>query len=151
MNCGRQVGKSETAGALVLKEALLNAPALILILSRTDRQSGELLRAKIKPLYAALGKGTRFARGPLLEVLHRVKANYYPNPNQYFPSFWLGRMFHGLKDWALLPGALNDTWKWVEKDLTLITIPEAGHFVHRDASQFVTKRMVSWLVQEPAK
>ena len=37
-------------------------------------------------------------------------------------------MFHGLKDTALLPGALNDTWKWVDKDLTLITIPGAEPF-----------------------
>jgi epoxide hydrolase 4 len=54
-------------------------------------------------------------------------------------------MFHGLKDTALLPGALNDTWKWVQKDLTLITIPEAGHFVQQDAAEFVTRNMVRWL------
>ena len=42
-------------------------------------------------------------------------------------------LIHGLKDPYLLPGALNDTWKWVEKDLTLVTVPWAGHFVHRDA------------------
>jgi pimeloyl-ACP methyl ester carboxylesterase len=54
-------------------------------------------------------------------------------------------MFHGLKDTALLPGALNDTWKWVQKDLTLITIPDAGHFVQQDAAEFVTRNMVRWL------
>ena len=54
-------------------------------------------------------------------------------------------MFHGLKDWALLPGALNDTWKWVEKDLTLITVPGSGHFVQQDAAGFVSRTMESWL------
>ena len=54
-------------------------------------------------------------------------------------------MFHGLKDTALLPGALNDTWQWVQKDLTLITIPDAGHFVQQDAAAFVTRNMVRWL------
>ncbi len=44
-------------------------------------------------------------------------------------------MFHGLKDSALLPGALNDTWEWLEKDLTLVTIPEASHFVQQDAAE----------------
>ena len=54
-------------------------------------------------------------------------------------------MFHGLKDKALLPGALNDTWKWVEKDLTLVTVPEADHFVQQDAPDLVTRTMVDWL------
>jgi pimeloyl-ACP methyl ester carboxylesterase len=53
----------------------------------------------------------------------------------------------GLQDWALLPGALNDTWKWLEKDLTLVTIPWSGHFVQQDAAEFVTKTMVRWLTQ----
>jgi len=57
-------------------------------------------------------------------------------------------MIHGLEDQYLLPGALNDTWKWVEKDLTLVTVPKAGHFVHRDAPEFVTRKMVRWLTEE---
>ena len=32
-------------------------------------------------------------------------------------------LIHGLKDQALLPGALNDTWNWIDNDLTLVTIP----------------------------
>ncbi len=54
-------------------------------------------------------------------------------------------MIHGLKDWALLPGALNDTWRWVDNDLTLVTIPGAGHFVQQDAADLVTRSMVMWL------
>jgi epoxide hydrolase 4 len=54
-------------------------------------------------------------------------------------------LVHGLKDQALLPGALNDTWKWLDNDLTLVTIPQAGHFVQQDAAELVTKAMVSWL------
>jgi hypothetical protein len=56
MLCARQVGKSTTAAALALKAALLEAPALVLLLSPTLRQSGELFRAKLKLLYAALGR-----------------------------------------------------------------------------------------------
>ena len=41
-------------------------------------------------------------------------------------------MFHGLGDTALLSGALNNTWDWMGKDLTLVTIPGAGHFVQKD-------------------
>ena len=38
-------------------------------------------------------------------------------------------MFHGLADTTLLAGAPDGTWNWVQKDLTLVTVPEAGHFV----------------------
>jgi pimeloyl-ACP methyl ester carboxylesterase len=54
-------------------------------------------------------------------------------------------MIHGLNDTALLPGALNNTWEWLEKDLTLVTIPGAGHFVQQDASDLVTRSMKMWL------
>jgi pimeloyl-ACP methyl ester carboxylesterase len=54
-------------------------------------------------------------------------------------------MFHGLNDRALLPGALNDTWLWVEKDLTLVTIPGSGHFVQQDAAELVSRTMKMWL------
>ena len=54
-------------------------------------------------------------------------------------------LIHGLKDQALLAGALNDTWNWIDNDLTLVTIPGAGHFVQQDAADLVTRTMVSWL------
>ena len=54
-------------------------------------------------------------------------------------------LIHGLKDQALLPGALNDTWNWIDSDLTLVTIPGAGHFVQQDAADLVTKTIAGWL------
>ena len=54
-------------------------------------------------------------------------------------------MFHGLNDQALLPGALNNTWDWLDRDLTLVTVPGAGHFVQQDASELVSKSIKSWL------
>ena len=54
-------------------------------------------------------------------------------------------IMHGLKDTALLSDALNGNWKWVEKDLTLVTVPEADHWVQQDAADLVTRTMVSWL------
>jgi epoxide hydrolase 4 len=56
-------------------------------------------------------------------------------------------MFHGLKDTALLSPALNGTWDWVEKDLTITTVPDAGHFVQADAAEIVTKTMRAWLLR----
>jgi pimeloyl-ACP methyl ester carboxylesterase len=96
-----------------------------------------------------------FKRSSIEGMLNYYKANYprppYKLDRELPPVKCPVLMFHGLKDPYLLPGALNDTWKWVEKDLTLITIPSAGHFVHRDATDFVSRNLVLWLTQEPAK
>jgi pimeloyl-ACP methyl ester carboxylesterase len=91
-------------------------------------------------------------RSSIEGMLNYYKANYPKEPYKDDLELPLVKcrvlMFHGLDDSALLPGALNDTWKWLEKDLTLVTIPKAGHFVHRDAPEKVTKTMVRWLTQE---
>jgi pimeloyl-ACP methyl ester carboxylesterase len=54
-------------------------------------------------------------------------------------------MFHGLDDQALHADGLSGTWKWLEKDLTLVTIPGASHFVQQDAAELVTSTMQWWL------
>ena len=54
-------------------------------------------------------------------------------------------VIHGLKDTALGAAALNNNWNYVEKDFTLITVPEAGHFVQEDAPDAVTRGIRSWL------
>jgi pimeloyl-ACP methyl ester carboxylesterase len=56
-------------------------------------------------------------------------------------------IFHGMKDTALLYPALNGTWDWVEKDLTIVTVPDAGHFVQQDAAETVSKTMKWWLTK----
>jgi len=92
-----------------------------------------------------------FQRSSMEGMLNYYKANYprepYADTRDFPPVKCSVLMFHGLKDTALLPGALNDTWKWLEKDLTLITVPNAGHFVQQDAAEFVTRNMVRWLTQ----
>jgi pimeloyl-ACP methyl ester carboxylesterase len=54
-------------------------------------------------------------------------------------------MFHGLNDTALNAEGLSGTWNWLEKDLTLVTIPGASHFVQQDAADLVTSTMKWWL------
>jgi epoxide hydrolase 4 len=60
-------------------------------------------------------------------------------------------MFHGLRDTALHSDGLSGTWNWVAKDLTLVTAPEAGHFVQQDAADLVTTTMKSWLASRTGR
>lgn len=55
LNCSRQSGKSTTTASIALHAALYAAPALVLLLSPTLRQSQELYR-KVSGQYAALGR-----------------------------------------------------------------------------------------------
>lgn len=94
-----------------------------------------------------------FNKSDFESMLNYYKANY-PKPDAptatevVFPKVKVPvLMFHGLDDQALLPGALNGTWQWVEKDLTIMTIPGSGHFVQQDAAATVSNTMVDWLAR----
>jgi pimeloyl-ACP methyl ester carboxylesterase len=53
--------------------------------------------------------------------------------------------FHGLNDTALHHHGLNNTWEWVDKDYTLVTIPNVGHWAHHEAADLVTDTIKWWL------
>ena len=55
-------------------------------------------------------------------------------------------LFHGLQDQALHSDALNNTWDWIDRDLTIVTAPNAGHFIQQDAAELVTTTMKWWLL-----
>ncbi len=117
--------------------ASLLAPELLVLWVRDPKARKKYLEA--------------FRRSSIEAMLNYYKANYprepYADSKREFPKVQCPvLMFHGLKDRYLLPGALNGTWNWVERDLTLITIPSSGHFVQQDAAELVTKKMVKWLV-----
>ena len=57
-------------------------------------------------------------------------------------------LIHGLDDKALLHGALNRTWEWLDGDLTLVTVPGAGHFVHHDKPEFINRTLKMWLLRD---
>jgi hypothetical protein len=66
--CSRQSGKSTVAAALALHAALLEPGALVLLLSPTLRQSGEVFRAHVKRLYNALGRPVATAQESALTM-----------------------------------------------------------------------------------
>lgn len=94
-----------------------------------------------------------FERSSFESMLNYYKANYPREPYTYEEPEDAPKvkcsvlMIHGLDDQALLPGGLNDTWRWLEKDLTLITVPSKGHFIQQDAPALVTKKIKNWLTE----
>lgn len=85
-------------------------------------------------------------------MLNFYKANYPtpPEPGQPAPPSpprltMPVLVFHGLQDTALHSDGLNNTWDWIDADLTLVTAPDAGHFVQSDAPQLVSTTMKWWL------
>ena len=109
--------------------------------------SGWVTDAKAKSIYIEA-----FERSDFTAMLNYYKQNY--------PDIWSGGdidwstapniaistlVFHGLDDTALHSDGLNNMWDWIDKDMTLVTIPNAGHFVQQDAAELVTTTMSSWL------
>jgi epoxide hydrolase 4 len=93
---------------------------------------------------------TAFKRSDFEAMLNYYKANYprmpYKESSVEAPKIQCPvLMFHGLDDWALLPGGLNGTWDYLQKDLTLVTLPGSGHFVQQDKAERVSKNILSWL------
>jgi len=92
-----------------------------------------------------------FKRSSYNAMLAYYKQNYPPpsNPGSAPPATPQLTMptlvFHGLDDTALPSAGLNNTWDWIDADLTLVTAPGAGHFVQQDAADLVSTTMLWWL------
>src|SRR3954469_5612339 len=65
--CSRQAGKSTVAGALAVRAAILQPGALVLVLSPSLRQSGELFR-KVLAFFNALGRPLAVAAESALRI-----------------------------------------------------------------------------------
>jgi epoxide hydrolase 4 len=91
-----------------------------------------------------------FRRSDFEAMLQYYKQNYPRQPYQD-ASFQVNKVqapvlqIHGLQDQWLLPGGLNSTWEWLENSWTLLTIPQAGHFVQHDAADLVSRTIENWL------
>ena len=99
-----------------------------------------------------------FERSDFDAMLNYYKRNYpatsgteLPAPPQLPKVTVPVLMFHGLEDRALHRNGLSGTWDWLEKDLTLVTVPGAGHFVQQDAPELVTSTMRWWLAMRAKK
>lgn len=64
----RQAGKSQVTAALAIQTAMLHAPALILILSKSIRQASELFQAKLMPLWKTLKPEVKVMKETALQL-----------------------------------------------------------------------------------
>jgi len=94
-----------------------------------------------------------FERSDFNAMLAYYKQNYPRNweadfqPGPMAPQLNVSTLvFHGLDDKALHSDGLNNTWDWIDADLTMVTVPGAGHFVQQDAADLVTSTMRWWLL-----
>jgi epoxide hydrolase 4 len=112
----------------------------------------ELLAAWVKDPSAREKYIEAFKRSDFEAMLNYYKRNYPREPytedtTPVVKTQMPVLMIHGLGDTALLSGALNNTWDWMGRDLTLVTIPGASHFVQQDASELVSRTMRAWLLR----
>ncbi len=97
-----------------------------------------------------------FRRSDFEAMLNYYKANY-PKPPYLEDTSPVVKVqppvlqFHGLGDSALLHDMLNHTWEWLEQDLTLVTMPDAGHWAVTEKADFVTRMMKAWLTLQAAR
>ena len=56
-------------------------------------------------------------------------------------------VIHGRNDPYLLPQTLDSTWQWIDETLSLIIVPDAGHWVHHDAKEKVSRYISFWANQ----
>jgi pimeloyl-ACP methyl ester carboxylesterase len=115
--------------------------------------SAEKLASWVKDDAARARYIEAFRRSDFTAMMNYYRANY-PRPDappsepKQLPKIQVPVLeFHGLADQALLPGALSGTWDWVAQDLTLVTIPGAGHFVQQDAADLVSTTLHDWLAR----
>lgn len=109
--------------------------------------TGWVTDASARPRYVEA-----FRRSNFEGMLQFYKRNYpdLPDPSNPVPLVDIRiqcpvLVIHGLKDTALNADGLNQTWNWIDGNLTIVTVPKAGHFVQQDASETVSKTMKWWL------
>lgn len=74
------------------------------------------------------------------------RLNAEPGDEEQLPQLTMPVLqFHGLKDKAVDKDGLRDTWNWIDADYTLVTIPDSGHWIQREAADAVNTTMKWWL------
>jgi pimeloyl-ACP methyl ester carboxylesterase len=82
-------------------------------------------------------------RAPYSLNMSAVGGNLTNYPKVKVPTL----VVYGREDVPLVVEGLNDLWKWVDNELTLLVVPGAGHGPHAEVPEFTTPRIMDWLAQ----
>jgi hypothetical protein len=106
LNCCRQSGKSTLVAVLALRDALLKPPALVLLLSPSQRQSAELFR-RVADFYKVLGYPVPATQESILrlELANGSRIVSLPGKEQTVRSFSGVRLL-AIDESARVPGDL---------------------------------------------
>jgi pimeloyl-ACP methyl ester carboxylesterase len=80
-------------------------------------------------------------RAPYSLNMSAVGGNLTNYPKVKVPTL----VVYGREDVPLVVEGLNDLWKWVDQELTLLVVPGAGHGPHSEVPEFTTPRVLDWL------
>ncbi|MEJ2113290.1 MAG: alpha/beta hydrolase, partial [Flavobacteriaceae bacterium] len=107
-----------------------------------------------KPIYiAAFKKSSKDA------MINYYKANYptlenlkkesFIRRNKDFPNLMMPVLIvHGKNDKYLPISGHNNTWDFIDNELTIEILPKSGHFVQQDESEKLTKLIAEFLERE---
>ena len=80
-------------------------------------------------------------RAPYSMTMNVVGGNLSNYPKVTVPVL----VVFGREDSPVVVEGLNDLWKWVDQELTLIVVPGAGHNPQWEVPDFTTPRVLDWL------
>lgn len=120
--------------------SMLNADFLADIVSGKDEEA--------RPAYVEAFNNSNYEA-----MLNYYKQNYprepYDENTREMPRITMPVLqFHGLDDTALHANGLNNTWEYLDNTWTLVTVPGAGHWVHHDKPELVTRTMLDWFARD---
>jgi len=105
-----------------------------------------------KPKYLEAFKRTNFT-----SMMNFYRANYPSGTGvdvtipEFPPIKAPVLVIHGLKDKALNAAGHSGTWDHVHADTTVLMLPNAGHWIERDAGPLANRTIKDWLAARPVK
>lgn len=89
-----------------------------------------------------------FERSDIAAMMHYYRANY-PRAGETAPELPAVAcptlLIAGLDDGAFLPDCFNGTWRWIDAEFQLVTLPGVRHSPHIDEPDRVNRILADWL------